>query len=682
MEVARLPVIPLYAALGVGLLALLVARTYQAQMMRAEIPNGPVRDTANSIHQGNDAYLASRLRWVALVVGLLAVGLGLTTGGWGAIPVVVGGLVAAGAELWGLRTTSATSPRTAAAGGLMASLDVAWRGSAAIGFAIPGLGLTTLVVTLLIVTVAWPAADWVTLMAGLVLGASAVSLFARVGGGLFTTSVDLGADLTARDNQIDEHDPRNPAAVADSVGDGVGAAGAMGSDLLDSHLGSAVAALAYAGIGFASDPWQPQAMVYPVAIAAVALLASAVGAAVFRSSDEDVTRALRRATYVGAALTVLGVAGLGVWLFSDVPGIAHPTGLSLAVVAGLVSGLLIAQISDWFTSDRYLTAKEVARNAPTGSAPLILSGLSEGLRSAVLSAVVLAVGIGAAFAAGVWALGDGGGVYGVTIGAVGALGIVALPLSLSAWSGIVDSAGSIAHLADLSQEAVETTESLDAVGSTSAPAAKGFAIGAAALTAFALQSAYNTAVGPETLDLAAVPVAAGLLLGATVPFLFAALIMRGVSRAAKRVIDESERQLKETGLRERTQGVVPDYLRSVEVAAAAALPETVAPVVLALALPVLVGLADVRALAGFLAGSLVTGLLLGATMVNSGGAWDNAKRLIESGAFGGRGSEAHMSAMTGDTVGDSFKDACGPSLTVLIKTTAVVSLVFAPLFIR
>jgi K(+)-stimulated pyrophosphate-energized sodium pump len=391
---------------------------------------------------------------------------------------------------------------------------------------------------------------------------------------------------------------------------------------------------------------------------------------------------LRRATYVGAALTVLGVAGLGVWLFSDVPGIAHPTGLSLAVVAGLVSGLLIAQISDWFTSDRYLTAKEVARNAPTGSAPLILSGLSEGLRSAVLSAVVLAVGIGAAFAAGVWALGDGGGVYGVTIGAVGALGIVALPLSLSAWSGIVDSAGSIAHLADLSQEAVETTESLDAVGSTSAPAAKGFAIGAAALTAFALQSAYNTAVGPETLDLAAVPVAAGLLLGATVPFLFAALIMRGVSRAAKRVIDESERQLKETGLRERTQGVVPDYLRSVEVAAAAALPETVAPVVLALALPVLVGLADVRALAGFLAGSLVTGLLLGATMVNSGGAWDNAKRLIESGAFGGRGSEAHMSAMTGDTVGDSFKDACGPSLTVLIKTTAVVSLVFAPLFIR
>jgi K(+)-stimulated pyrophosphate-energized sodium pump len=424
-------------------------------------------------------------------------------------------------------------------------------------------------------------------------------------------------------------------------------------------------------------------MAFPVAIAAVALLASAVGAATFRSSAEDVTRALRRATYVGAALTVLGVAGLGAWLFGGVPDMVHSAGLSLAVVAGLVSGLLIAQIADWFTSDRYLTAKEVARNAPTGSAPLILSGLSEGLRSAVLSAVVLAVGIGAAFAAGVWALGDGGGVYGVTLGAVGALGIVALPLSLSAWSGIVDSAGSIAHLADLPREAIETTESLDAVGSTSAPAAKGFAIGAAALTAFALQSAYNRAVGPEALDLAAVPVAAGLLLGATVPFLFAALIMRGVSRAAKRVIDESERQLQETpGLRERVQGATPDYLRSVEVAAAAAVPETIAPVVLALALPILVGLADVRALAGFLAGSLVTGLLLGATMVNSGGAWDNAKRLIETGAFGGRGSEAHMSAMTGDTVGDSFKDACGPALTVLIKTSAVVALVFAPLFIR
>jgi len=379
-------------------------------------------------------------------------------------------------------------------------------------------------------------------------------------------------------------------------------------------------------------------------------------------------------------LTALGVLGLSYWIFGDVA--ENPLGIWLAIVAGLLVGWLVGKISEWFTSDDHKTVKEIARHAQTGPATVIISGLAEGMRSAAFSVIVVAGGIGAAFYAGYWAMGEGGGLYGVAIAAIGVLATLGLTISMDAYGPIADNAGGIAEMAQLPPEVRSATDSLDALGNTTAAVAKGFAIASAAVTSLALLTAYTQAVGLTAIDLTRAETTIGLLLGAMFPFLFAALTMSAVGRAANRMIDEVRRQFREIkGLREGEPGVKPEYAKCVDIATAGALREMVVPATLAIVLPLAVGFLDVEALGGLLAGALVTGFLLAIFMANAGGAWDNAKKFIETGAYGGKGSDAHMAAVIGDTVGDPFKDTSGPAMNIVIKVMTIVSLIFASAFV-
>ncbi len=481
---------------------------------------------------------------------------------------------------------------------------------------------------------------------------------------------------------IPEDDPRNPATIADNVGDNVGDVAGMGADLFESYVGSLVAPVAYAALVFSGRDFLAEAVVFPLAVATLGMLASIIGSFLVRTRGEHLAAALHRGTYTAAVLTAGGVLGLSYWVFGDVEGVDNPLGLFIAVLIGLVVGILVGQISEWFTSDHYRTVKEISRQAQTGPATVILAGVAEGMRSAAFSVVVVAVGIAGAFWAGGWALGDGGGVYGVAIAAIGVLATLGITVAVDAYGPIADNAGGIAEMAHLAPEVRESTDALDALGNTTAAVAKGFAIGSAAVTALALFSAFTQAVGLEVIDIANPGTTVGLFLGGMFPFLFAALTIKAVGRAANQMIEEVRRQFREIpGLREGREGARAEYARCVDIATTRALREMVLPGALALALPLTMGFIDVEALGGFLAGALITGFLLAIYMANAGGAWDNAKKFIEAGAFGGKGSEPHKAAVIGDTVGDPFKDTAGPAMNIVIKVMTIVSLIFASAFI-
>jgi K(+)-stimulated pyrophosphate-energized sodium pump len=389
---------------------------------------------------------------------------------------------------------------------------------------------------------------------------------------------------------------------------------------------------------------------------------------------------MHRGSNFALAATGLGALGLSYWIFGDVAG--NPIGVWLAVIAGLIVGWLVGKISEWFTSDNHKTVKEIARQAQTGPATVIITGLAEGMRSAAYSVIVVAAGIGAAYWAGDWGLGPGGGLYGVAIAAIGVLATLGMTISMDAYGPIADNAGGIAEMAQLPPEVRHATDSLDALGNTTAAVAKGLAIASAAVTALALFTAFIEAVGLTTIDLTRADTTIGLLIGAMFPFLFAALTLSAVGRAANRMVDEVRRQFHEiAGLREGEPGVKPEYAKCVDIATTGALREMVIPATLAVALPLGVGFVDIEALGGLLGGAMVTGFLLAIFMSNAGGAWDNAKKFIETGAFGGKGSDAHMAAVIGDTVGDPFKDTSGPSMNIVIKVMTIVSLIFASAFI-
>ncbi|MFP4554174.1 MAG: sodium-translocating pyrophosphatase, partial [Actinomycetota bacterium] len=479
---------------------------------------------------------------------------------------------------------------------------------------------------------------------------------------------------------IPEDDPRNPAVIADNVGDNVGDVAGMGADLYESYVGSLVAPIAYSIFVFAGD-LRVSAIVFPLAVAALGMFASIIGSFLVRAKDEShLAAALHRGTNFAMIVTALGVAGLAYWVFGDVA--ENWAGVWIAVVAGLLVGWLVGKISEWYTSDHYKTVKEIARQAQTGAATVIISGVAEGMRSAAYSVIVVAGGIGAAYWAGEWGMGDGGGIYGVAIAAIGVLATLGITISVDAYGPIADNAGGIAEMAHLSPEVRESTDALDSLGNTTAAVAKGFAIASAAVTALALFSAFTQAVNLETIDISSAPVTIGLFLGAMFPFLFAAMTMNAVGRAAGKMIDEVRRQFKEIpGLREGDPDARPEYTLCVDIATAGALREMIIPGSLAVALPLIVGFIDVEALGGLLGGALVTGFLLAIFMANAGGAWDNAKKFIETGAFGGKGSDSHKAAVIGDTVGDPFKDTSGPAMNIVIKVMTIVSLIFASAFI-
>ncbi|MFQ5967130.1 MAG: sodium-translocating pyrophosphatase, partial [Acidimicrobiia bacterium] len=489
------------------------------------------------------------------------------------------------------------------------------------------------------------------------------------------------ADLVGKvEAGIPEDDPRNPAVIADAVGDNVGDVAGMGADLFESYVGAMIAPIAYAAIVFVGRDYISETILFPLAVAALGMLASILGSFLVRPRGDNLAAALHRGTYGAAILTALGVLGLSLWVFGDVAD--NPLGIWLAVVVGLAVGLVVGQISEWFTSDHYRTVKEIARQSETGPATVILSGVAAGKRSAAFSVIVVAVGIAGAFAAGDWALGDGGGVYGVAVAAIGVLATLGITVSVDAYGPIADNAGGISEMAHLPEEVRQATDALDSLGNTTAAIAKGFAIGSAAVTALALFSAFTQAVGLEAIDLTEVEATVGLFLGAMFPFLFAALTINAVGRAANKMIEEVRRQFREIpGLREGLEGAEPEYTRCVDIATAAALREMVLPGALAVALPIAIGYVNTEALGGFLAGALVTGFLLAIYMANAGGAWDNAKKFIEAGAFGGKGSDSHKAAVIGDTVGDPFKDTAGPAMNIVIKVMMIVSLIFAAAFI-
>jgi K(+)-stimulated pyrophosphate-energized sodium pump len=678
----------LYVALAAGVAALLLAVFYARAVLAAPMGNERMVELATAIRAGAMAFLRREYLWVSVFVVIMAtlITVFLEWGRpWGAIAYVFGALLSGTAGYVGMRIATQANSRTTEAartGGIPAALPIAFRGGAVMGFTVAGLGLLGVGLGYLLFNQVLELDSWPEVLTAIGLGGSSIALFARVGGGIYTKAADVGADLVGKvEAGIPEDDPRNPAVIADNVGDNVGDVAGMGADLFESYVGSLVAPIAYATLVFGSSAVLEETIIFPLAVGALGMFAAIIGSFLVRAKGDDhLAAALHRGTNFSLIATGAGVLGLSYWVFGD--DAENPLGIWLAVLAGLLVGWLVGKISEWFTSDNHKTVKEIARQSQTGPATVIIAGIAEGMRSAAYSVIVVAGGIGVSYFAGDWALGDGGGIYGVAIAAIGVLATLGITISVDAYGPIADNAGGIAEMAHLPAEVREATDALDSLGNTTAAVAKGFAIASAAVTALALFAAFIQAVDLTEINVARVQTTIGLFIGAMFPFLFAALTMNAVGRAAFKMIDEVRRQFREIpGLREGDPDAKPDYTTCVDIATAGALREMIVPGSLAIALPLIVGFIDVEALGGLLAGSLITGFLLAIFMANSGGAWDNAKKFIESGAYGGKGSDSHKAAVIGDTVGDPFKDTSGPAMNIVIKVMAIVSLIFASAFI-
>ncbi len=680
----------LYSSIVAGAAALVLAVFYTRQVLAVSQGNDRMIEISTAIREGAMAFLRREYTWVAafVVVMTILIAVFLDWGApWGAVAYVFGAVLSATAGFVGMRIATAANARTtesARQGGIKAALPVAFRGGAVMGFTVAGLGLLGLSLGFLVFNQLLELPEWADILAAIGLGGSSIALFARVGGGIYTKAADVGADLVGKvEAGIPEDDPRNPGVIADNVGDNVGDVAGMGADLFESYVGSLVAPIAYAALVFGGREFLAETIMFPLAVATVGMLAAIIGSFLVRAKDEGhLAAALHRGTNFAMIATAVAVLGLVYWVFGDL--IDNPLGLWLAVVAGLVVGWFVGKISEWFTSDHFRTVKEIARQSETGPATVIISGIAEGMRSAAFSVMVVVAGIGVAFYSGSWAFGDiaGGGIYGVAIAAIGVLATLGITISVDAYGPIADNAGGIAEMAHLEPEVREATDALDSLGNTTAAIAKGFAIASAAVTALALFSAFVEAVNLESIDVAKAEVTMGLFLGAMFPFLFASLTMNAVGRAANKMIEEVRRQFREIpGLREGKPEAKADYAKTVDIATGSALREMILPGALAIIFPLVIGFINVETLGGFLAGALVTGFLLAIFMANAGGAWDNAKKFIESGAFGGKGSDQHKAAVIGDTVGDPFKDTSGPAMNIVIKVMTIVSLIFASAFI-
>ena len=665
---------------------LTLAGFFANKVLSIKVTDSKVEELSSAIREGSMAFLKRMYSWISVFVVILAVLISVLTDWgypWGSVAFVAGALLSSLAGFIGMRIATAANGRTTEAardGGTIKALPVAFRGGAVMGFTVAGLGLLGVSLGYWLFIEVLDLPNGYDVLAAIGLGGSSIALFARVGGGIYTKAADVGADLVGKvEAGIPEDDPRNPATIADNVGDNVGDVAGMGADLFESYVGSLVAPLAYAAIVFAGQSVLPSLLLFPLAVGTIGMGASILSSFLVVPKEGKLAEALHRGTYSAAALTVVGVYFLSDYMFADYT--ENPIGLFISVIIGLAVGLLVGQISEWFTSDHYSIVKNIADQAKTGPATLVLSGISEGMRSAAFSVIVVVFGIYGAYTAGDWALGADGGIYGIAIAAIGVLSTLGITVAVDAYGPIADNAGGIAEMAHLPPEVREATDELDSLGNTTAAIAKGFAIASAAVTALALFSAFVQSAGIEKLDITEVEVTLGLFLGGMFPFLFAAMTINAVGRAAFKMIEEVRRQFNEIpGLREGKEGVVPDYTKCVDIATTAALKEMLLPGGLAIALPLIIGFWDKEALGGFLAGSLVTGFLLAIFMANSGGAWDNAKKYIEAGGGAGKGSDEHKAAVIGDTIGDPFKDTSGPAMNIVIKVMTIVSLIFASAF--
>jgi K(+)-stimulated pyrophosphate-energized sodium pump len=695
--------VPYLAALsalaGLGLAAFF----YKA--VTAESPgNERMVELMTAIQEGARAFLRREYQWVAgFVLAMAVLIFALLDYGrpWGAIAYVVGAVFSALAGFIGMDIATKANARTtqAATIGANKALPLAFRGGAVMGFTVAGLALFGISTSYLVFVEWLKVDDPFEVVTAFALGASSIALFSRVGGGIYTKAADVGADLVGKvEAGIPEDDPRNPATIADNVGDNVGDVAGMGADLFESYAGSIIAPMALAafipGLILADSP---EFFVFPLAIAAVGMIASIVGAFMVRAGDSldshDLAKALHRGTNVAMAITLVGVIVLGYLFFNDTEGVDKWWGLSVSVIGGLIVGFAIGKVAEIWTSSDFGPVKKIAKQSETGPATTVLAGISAGMISVAASVVLVGVGIAIAYWGG-QQLSDGTlegglgdlGVYGIAVAAIGMLATTGVVVSVDAYGPIADNAGGIAEMAHLDPKVREVTDSLDALGNTTAAVAKGFAVGSAALTALALFKAFEASLLKEgivlSLDVGKVEVFIGLFLGAMLPFLFASLTIDAVGRAANQMIEEVRRQFREIpGLREGHPDAKPEYSKCVDISTSAALKEMLVPGALALVVPLAIGFIDVNALGGFLAGALVVGFCLAIFMANAGGAWDNAKKYIEGGAHGGKGSDAHKAAVVGDTVGDPFKDTSGPAMNILIKVMTIVALIFAPAFV-
>ena len=648
----------LYAVPAAAAVALLFAFIKARGIARHDEGEPGMAEIAHAISEGADAFLKSEYKLLLIFITIVFAGIWL---GLGSITTagafLVGALFSVLAGYFGMKVATRANVRTANAartGGINEALRVAFSGGTVMGMCVVGLGLIGASVLYIITK----NSDVLT---GFSLGASSVALFARVGGGIYTKAADVGADLVGKvEAGIPEDDPRNPAVIADNVGDNVGDVAGMGADLFESYVGSIVSAIVLGVFSFGAT-----GAVYPLALSGLGIIASVLGTFFVRGGkNADPMKALKMGSYTSAILVAAGSVALSFVCFGSV-------NTSLAIICGLIVGLAIGFFTEVYTSDKYRFVKSIAKQSTTGSATNIICGLSTGMLSTCVSIILVCLGILGAY--------KFAGLYGIALAAVGMLSTAGMTVAVDAYGPIADNAGGIAEMAGLEESVRDITDRLDSVGNTTAAMGKGFAIGSAALTAMALFVSYAQAAELQMIDILDPFVIIGLLLGGMLPFLFSALTMSSVSKAAESMIREVRRQFKEhAGILQGTER--PDYRTCVSIAATSALKEMILPGAIAIVAPLLVGfLLGPAALGGLLAGSVVTGVLMAIFMSNSGGAWDNAKKYIEGGNFGGKGSEAHKAAVVGDTVGDPFKDTSGPSINILIKLMTIVSLVFVPL---